>query len=592
MKEIKDKDFYKVSKEETQKTKGVKNILGVMKLANINKKLLFVVCLVFGINLAISIAGAYITKAMLGVFTGGDYHVLITIAFVTFGLSVISRIGNFFSQYCFDKLSKELSKSIKYKIHERISNLKASCFISTKTSTFTSRLNETNTVIRVFEIILSMISRFVTSSAYIITLLVSTPLLWIVCTAFFLVEIIVMNYLFPKRRALERRNRKLGEKVANTNLEAIRGANDLKGLNMSNRLNEKYIEQLDELQSAQFSVSCWWRKRVNTVTFFTGSLNTLVITLLIAYCGIYGLASPENLLFFWTHKNYIFTFFNCIFDIRNSLSDVELSASRIMELFDETMYPLESFGNVEIADLKGNITFNNVNFAYEADKQILNGIDCTMEANRITAIVGKTGCGKSTILSLINRFYDADSGEILIDGVDVKDLTKNSLRKNIAYIQQSPYIFNMTFKDNLLLANPDATDEEIELACKKSEIHDFIMTTKNGYDTMLGENGINLSGGQKQRLAIARAFLNNAKIIIFDESTSSLDNENQAKIQATIENLRNDHTIIVVAHRLSTIINADKIIYMEDSQIKATGTHKQLFKNCKAYKKLYQIESV
>ena len=194
-------------------------------------------------------------------------------------------------------------------------------------------------------------------------------------------------------------------------------------------------------------------------------------------------------------------------------------------------------------------------------------------------------------MSLIARFYDVKKGQISIDGINVKSLSKETLRGNIGYVQQSPYIFNRSFKENLLLVKPDATDEEIEDVCKMSEIHNDIMETKDKYNTIIGENGITLSGGQKQRLAIARALLCNAKIIMFDESTSSLDNENQAKIQKTIENLAKTHTIIVVAHRLSTIINADKIIFMKDHNIKAEGTHSELFETCQEYKELYQIEN-
>lgn len=171
-------------------------------------------------------------------------------------------------------------------------------------------------------------------------------------------------------------------------------------------------------------------------------------------------------------------------------------------------------------------------------------------------------------------------------------LSKKSIRSNITYIQQSPYIFNMTFRENLLLINPQATEKQLIAACKKSEIYDFIKSTAEGLDTVIGENGITLSGGQKQRFAIYRALLNDSKIIMFDESTSSFDNESQYKIQKVIEGLKKDHTIIVVAHRLSTIINADKIIYFKDHKVYKCGTHEELINSCSDYRDLYKMELI
>lgn len=205
-------------------------------------------------------------------------------------------------------------------------------------------------------------------------------------------------------------------------------------------------------------------------------------------------------------------------------------------------------------------------------------------------IAGKSGTGKTTILSLISKMYEITSGKILIDGYDLYDLDKYSLRKNISVIAQDPYIFNMSIKDNLLLVNPYADDRELENVLKICELYDFVMSLPKKINTIIGENGINLSGWEKQRLAIARALLKKSNIILFDEATSALDNETQANIQRAINNISSSHTMIIVAHRLSTVKDCDKILVIDDGKVVGFDSHKKLFKNNKIYKNLYEKE--
>jgi len=186
--------------------------------------------------------------------------------------------------------------------------------------------------------------------------------------------------------------------------------------------------------------------------------------------------------------------------------------------------------------------------------------------------------------------YDVNSGTITIDGVDIKKLDKDTIRGNITIISQNPYIFNMSIKDNLRLVKEDVTEDEIKEACKMACLDEFIENLPNKYNTVVGEGGITLSGGQRQRLAIARAFIQKTEIILFDEATSALDNETQSKIQEAIENMKKDYTILIIAHRLSTVINSDRILFLEDGKIKCEGTHKELLKKSKEYRLLYESE--
>ena len=208
----------------------------------------------------------------------------------------------------------------------------------------------------------------------------------------------------------------------------------------------------------------------------------------------------------------------------------------------------------------------------------------------IFALVGNQNCGKTTIFNLLCKMYSVKSGEIFIENENIEELDEESIRGNITIISQSPYIFNLSIRDNLKLVKENLTEEEMVEACRIACLDDFIETLPNQYDTILGESGIVLSGGQKQRLAIARAFIQKTKIILFDEATSSLDNETQAKIQKAISNLKDEYTILIIAHRLSTIVNCDKIMLLEEGKINDTGTHEELLSRNNLYQKLYQTE--
>ncbi|MFR6312381.1 ABC transporter ATP-binding protein, partial [Anaerofustis stercorihominis] len=230
----------------------------------------------------------------------------------------------------------------------------------------------------------------------------------------------------------------------------------------------------------------------------------------------------------------------------------------------------------ELKNVGGNIDFNNVSFSYEEGSKVLSNINIHIKKGKTVALVGPSGGGKTTLCSLIPRFYDVDKGDILIDGQNIKDVTLKSLRNSIGVVQQDVYMFGGSIKDNIAYGKPGATDEEIIEAAKNANIHDFIMELEDGYDTYVGERGTRLSGGQKQRISIARVFLKNPEILILDEATSALDNESERHIQLSLEKLSKDRTTIVIAHRLSTIKNADEIIVIVNGRTTERGNHKDL----------------
>ncbi len=262
--------------------------------------------------------------------------------------------------------------------------------------------------------------------------------------------------------------------------------------------------------------------------------------------------------------------------------------------FHEIMGECEEIdeGKTEITDVRGDIEFENVTFSYlsSSERAVISDMSLSVKAGKTVALVGPSGGGKSTICNLIPRFYNIQSGRITLDGVDLSDITLSSLRKNIGMVSQNVFLFDGTVRENICYACPDATDEEMISAAKRANIHDYIVTLEKGYETEVGERGVKLSGGQRQRIAIARVFLKNPTLLILDEATSALDNATEMQIQASLEELSRGRTVIVVAHRLSTVKNADEIVVIGEQGIIEKGTHEELLALDGEYKKLYSYQ--
>ncbi|MDE6184474.1 MAG: ABC transporter ATP-binding protein/permease, partial [Lachnospiraceae bacterium] len=247
---------------------------------------------------------------------------------------------------------------------------------------------------------------------------------------------------------------------------------------------------------------------------------------------------------------------------------------------------------VELTDVEGNISFEGVSFHYKENKEcVLNHIDLDVKAGSYMALVGSSGAGKTTLCSLIPRFYDVTGGTIRIDGKDIRHVTLKSLRNQIGIVQQDVYLFAGTIYENIAYGKPGASREEVIQAAKNANAHEFIMAFPNGYDTDIGQRGIKLSGGQKQRLSIARVFLKNPPILIFDEATSALDNESEKVVQDSLEILAKNRTTFVIAHRLTTIQNAERILVLTENGIEESGTHEQLLEKGGIYEKLYHMHA-
>jgi len=371
--------------------------------------------------------------------------------------------------------------------------------------------------------------------------------------------------------------------------ESIRGIREIRSLG----INPPMLVEIRDKVKALTSSNVYESKLSHIYGIIVLVLMTAIEVGVFITSAIMVARKEVPLAFFITMTIYVYRCMgiaNMCSDFAKSLTTLKVSLNRINEITENEKYEDVIYGDKVIDKPKGIIEFRDVSFKYEEDN-IINNLSCTFVPNKKIAIVGPSGNGKSTIFNLITRLFDSTSGEILIDGVNIKELSEGSLRSIVSIVRQEPFFFNKTIKENLLMVSPSSTDEEIREVCKKAYIDEYIQSLPNGYDTVLGEGGTNLSGGQKQRLSIARVLLKKSSVILFDEATSALDNESQEYIKKSINELCKDKTVLIVAHRLSTIIDADIIYFIKNGNIIASGTHNELMK-VKEYKNLYKNENI
>ena len=341
---------------------------------------------------------------------------------------------------------------------------------------------------------------------------------------------------------------------------------------------------------------CQSMKWIGTYSAVMEFLTDLLYLVIIFIGGVFLMDGKINPADFTAFLLYINMFINPIHRFVTLFEQLQEGMSGFSRFYEIINTPDEvDEGTVEIDDIRGDVAFENVTFSYiaddaDGDKAVISNLSLKLKAGNTVALVGPSGGGKSTICNLIPRFYNVQSGRITVDGVDVMDITLDSLRRNIGMVSQNVFLFDGTVRENIAYARPDASDEEIIEAAKKANIHDFILTLDEGYDTEVGERGVKLSGGQRQRISIARVFLKNPKLLILDEATSALDNVTEMQIQSSLEELSKGRTVIVVAHRLSTVKNADEIVVIDKTGIVERGSHEELLALDGEYKKLYAYQ--
>ena len=403
---------------------------------------------------------------------------------------------------------------------------------------------------------------------------------------------ILLYYIFKKRNYLYNEKKKIYKKEAEITTgfigELVRGIRDIKMLNSEKSFLNKMEDNVVSLNNSAYDMNTV-KRNYTLISGFTYDFGDFILQFIIGLSILYEKITIPNGIILFNYSGRVIDLGRTLDSFSKEIKDFNLASERVFSIIDGDDYKKEEFGSIHLKKVNGDFEFKNVSFAYDKNK-VLRNLNFKINANETVAFVGKTGAGKTTIFSLLCKMYDNYEGEITIDNIDIKKLDKDSIRGNITIISQNPYIFHMSIKENLKLVKSNLTKKEMIEACKAASLHDFIMTLPKKYDTIIGEGGVNLSGGQKQRLAIARALVQKTEIILFDEATSALDNETQMHIQKAIENMKNEYTILIIAHRLSTIINADRILFLDNGKITASGTHKELLKNCPAYKNLYESE--
>jgi len=496
------------------------------------------------------------------------------------------------SNIAFNKVRINLTKRMGLALYDKTLVLPACAFEEKKSGEIINRIvNDTSTVTELLSGILRMSIEILTCIVIYIYILTQSWLIALEILVFIIFTFIISKIFLPK---MKKENKKIQKEKDNCILDVnqgVLGIREIKSLGNRNIIFSNFKKLVEKTFTAQNKLADYevnYNKTINTIN--AGFEAIIFIT-----CGILIFYDMATITFFIAMTYYIYRFIyvsELFSQIGTSYQKVVVAMERINEITNNILYNDEKFGNMHIKEIKGNITFKDLDFEYEKDTLLLTDFNLEIKANKKIAIVGKSGGGKTTLFNLLLRLFDPIQGEIYIDDINIKDFDEESLRKHISVIRQEPFLFNKTILENFKLVKEDVTLEEVRECCKKAYIDDYIMSLEKGYDTLIGEGGVNLSGGQKQRLAIARTLMKNSKIILFDEATSALDNESQEHIKNTINELAIDHTIIIIAHRLSTIKDADKIYLIDSGKVIASGSHKYLIKNNKFYKQLYNPEQM
>ena len=494
--------------------------------------------------------------------------------------------------YLYNYLELKFIRSVSKDVYKKIDNLPAKAFEEIGVGEFINRLYTDPD--RVMELLSKMV-KLICKSFVVVVVIIYSFSISLTLGFLILVFAVVMGFIstkfFPKIKESQEKIKKETDNYVKTATENITGIREIKSLGIKSNIEKRTFKIIDNIMANN--------KKIRKYEIHYYSLNNLVYFILqgliLFTCGYYFIIGKVTFAMFVMMKSYIWRIdevVESISDFGVSFNKVTVSLKRIDEIVNNRLYEDELYGKKKLKNSKGIIKFNNVFFKYrEEEENTLEGLNLEIESNKKVAIVGRSGNGKSTIFNLLLRYFDATEGDILIDDINIKHLSEKSLRNNISIIRQSPFLFNLSILENFKIVKENASLKEIRSVCKKAYIDDYIMSLPNQYDTIIGEGGVNLSGGQKQRIAIARTLLLNTKIILFDEATSALDNESQDYIKKTIDSLVKDHTIIIVAHRLSTIVDADVIHVIDKGHLEASGTHEELLKTSEAYKSLYFTES-
>lgn len=569
--------------------KNMRLVYGYGKKYRIN---LIIFTIISITNIGINIVYPILTARMLVSLTNGLYEQLLIAALMCFGLSFFCDFTTVALRRNTQVFFRGTTKNIQIAAAKEILKIELTSIDKAGSGTFIRRIvSDTDDMSRIFTRGMGFLTGILADIGIFIAIFIVNKVVFVyfvICsTILTTLHIIKMK----KMNIQDKKYRRQSEKTNGLVGELVRGIRDIKMLFAKDSFLDEIDENIDDLTKSQFALRNT-EINYNCLTSSTYDIFELLLIFLFIYLLVNNNLNIASAIVLFNYRGRVFdNLMKNVGDLLEEVRGFNLSCNRVFALLGNSEFSKESFGSKHIDNINGNFEFKNVYFSYGTN-QVLKNMSFKVKTNQTVAFVGKSGAGKTTIFSLLCKLYNIDSGNILIDGIDIAELDEESIRNNITIISQNPYIFNMSIKDNFKLVKREVTDEEIIEACKLAYLDEFIQSLPDKYDTIVGEGGVTLSGGQRQRLAIARAFVQNTKIILFDEATSALDNETQSYIQKAINNMKDKYTILIIAHRLSTVINADRIMIVDDGKIVGTGTHQQLLKSNKLYKKLYESEII
>lgn len=549
-------------------------------------------CVLFA---SITVTFPIYTEKTLTAFTSGNWQALLLNA----GLLLVCQIASSIVHMVFwgttaDRLRAKITRDIRYDTVESILNLKTQNFDLNGSGRLIQVIStDTASLSGIYTSIVDVFTNLLAKIAIYVYIFAANYILGFYCIFEFVVICLVYQFRIKSRmKDQEKYKNEVDKNIGFVN-ETIRGSRDIKNYNINKTMLKKTSESLQavEVTDRKFGQKQYQLWRVTVIVRNILSFLFIPLSILLIH---YNLTTFETAFTIFVFRTDATSVIDWIMSTWDYVKDGGFYAERIFDIICGYKEGFEEFpekDKFEKLPKQLNIEIKNLSFAYNEKNYILKNLDLTIPHGSKIAIVGGSGSGKSTILKLLNKTYDVERGKIFIGNQDVCDFSKNTLRDLITIVSQEPYIFNFSILENLAIINPHASKKQIESACKKAQIHNFIKSLPEGYNTKLGEGGTRLSGGQKQRLAIARAFLKDSPILIFDETTSALDNENQSRIKDAINSIGRNKTVIIVAHRLSTIEDTDIIHFLKDGKILTSGTHLQLLEKCDEYKQLYEHEN-
>ncbi|BED91647.1 MAG: ABC transporter ATP-binding protein [Candidatus Improbicoccus pseudotrichonymphae] len=533
----------------------------------------------------------YITNQVFQFEKTKAIKITVILSILVILLSVSVYFCKRYIEYQGSMFAFKMSSDIEIEIFEHLQKQNFSFFDEQKTGKLVSYItndayNLANVIKRAPEVALSFTIRFL--AAFVFFFIKNVFFAFILLLVFICVFIFIL-YFSPKVQKITANSREIfSDLIAylEENLSGIKTVQSFTNENIEierfRSNNDIYIKERNKICSLS--------------SIFRGGIFSFAVSLIpiVTIAGAFFMINGNiNAGDFIVYLLYIDILLGPIFsfvDLNEFLQEGIVGFNRINNILSSKSETVDSPNSIVLKSVRGKIEFKNIYFKYgESDKNVFKNLNFSVEPGECIALVGSSGSGKTTICNLIPRFYDLINGEILIDGINIKDVKLKNLRQNIGFVQQDTFLFSGTIKENICYGKPEASEGEIIKAAKDAYAHDFIIGLQEGYNTHIGHKGLKLSGGQKQRLAIARVFLKNPPILIFDEATSNLDNESERYIQKSMEKLTKNRTTIVIAHRLTTIINANKIFVILDGKIVEKGTHKELLKKNGTYAKFYNF---